>query len=215
MTNEIAAAVVIVVLLVVIWNWRKKVLEQATPAVRQAILKQADSVTLQRADSPQWRQAAAIEGMANELAGEGFSDAGTFTVDKMPGVLVRILVNPGANVSANLYDHPQGGAWAELVTRYEDGSAATATTLPDKGVPRPMWLKTMRLPGATAAQLYRELVQGRPAGAMRPAMAANAAQEFEQGYLSYMVWLKNRDLSGADVMRMVQKALAAKRNESR
>jgi hypothetical protein len=212
MTNLIAGLVVIVILLIVVWNWRKKLLEQATPAVRQAVLKQADSITLARTESPQWRQAAAIEGMTNELAGQGFSDAGTFTVDKMPGVLVRILVNPGANVSANLYDHPQGGTWAELVTRYEDGSAATATGLPSKGVPRPDWLKTMRFPGASATQLYRELVQGRPSGAMKPAMAANAAQEFEQGYLSYMVWLKNRDLSSADVLRMVQGAMAAKKN---
>lgn len=205
MTYLLVAVAVVAVLAAFFWKVRVKVVSQATPAVRQAILQQPDTVTLTRSDSPQWRNIAMIEGLANELAGAGFAEVGTFSVDKMPGVLLRMMLNSGANVVANLYDHPKGGTWAELVTRYEDGSWATATALPDKGVPRPDWIKTFRHPGASAAQLYRELIQQRPAGAMKLITSANAAADFEQGYLSYMTWLKNRDLSSVDVLRMVQK----------
>lgn len=205
MTYLLVAIGVIAALAIFFWKVRVKAVSQATPAVRQAIFKQPDTVTLTHSDSPQWRNVAMIEGLANELAGAGFIEVGTFRVDKMPGVLLRMMVNSGANVVANLYDHPKGGIWAELVTRYEDGSWATATTLPDKGVPRPDWIKTFRHPGASAAQLYRELVQQRPAGAMKVITAANAPADFEQGYLSYMTWLKNRDMTSTDVLSMVQK----------
>lgn len=209
MTYVLIAIAVVAVLAIFFWKVRVRVVSQATPAVRQAILQQPDTVTLTRCESPQWRNVAMIEGLANELAGDGFTEVGTFSVDKMPGVLLRMMVHSGANVVANLYDHPKGGIWTELVTRYEDGSWATATTLPDKGVPRPGWIRTFRHPGASAGQLYRELVQQRPAGAMKVITAANGAADFEQGYLSYMTWLKNRDLSSVDVLRMVQKRSAS------
>ena len=184
---------------------RNSLVVKVTPVVQRAILKQAEWIKLVPVKEPQWSDPGKIEAMTGELAVEGFTAAGDYSVDEL-AVLLRLMVNTSDGVTANIHDHPKGGIWAELVTRYEDGSSATATTLPDKGVPRPEWLKTLRLPGASPAQLCRELVRTRPQGPVRTVTAADAAHEFAQTYFTYMAWLKNRQLSADDVLKMVEKA---------
>ncbi len=207
--NPITTAGILLGLVVLILVMRRMVAAKAAPAVRQAVLKQPDSVTLARAANPPWRNLAAVEGMTSALMQVGFVDAGTYTVDAMPGVIVRILVKADESVSANLYDHPKREPWAELVTRYADGSSATATSLPDLGVPRPDWIHTIRHPGAGPVDLYRDLVRQRPAGAMKQISPASAEQDFETGYVSYMTWLKNKQLSPAEIVAMVARRKAA------
>lgn len=202
-------AVVLLAVAVLLIIVRSSLSSRLQPAVTKAVQIQPDSITLTAVLAPPWRNLPAIEGMTNALMGVGFVDAGTHTVDKMPGVYVRILVKGDECVSANLYDHPKREPWAELVTRYADGSSATATGLPDLGVPRPEWIRTFRLPGRSAVDLYRELVKQRPAGVMKPASPANAVQEFETGYVCYMTWLKNRELSSSEILAMVAKRHAA------
>ncbi|MCX5787736.1 MAG: hypothetical protein NTX64_04385 [Elusimicrobia bacterium] len=194
-----------VVLLAAVLYLRKALVVKVTPVVQGAILKQNESITLVLVKDAQWSDPERINRMTRELAAEGLAVAGDYSVDEL-AVLLRLMVNTANGVTANIHDHPKGGIWAELVTRYEDGSSATATTLPDKGVPRPEWLKTLRLPGASPAQLYRELLRTRPHGPVKIVALGDAAHEFEQTYFTYMAWLKNRQLSAAEVLMMVEKA---------
>lgn len=184
---------------------QRELLRSVLPEIQAAFQRQPDRLRLQRVEKPEWKRAQTIEEMTRALAGEGFEDAGTFSVDAMPGVQVRLLAKPEDLMMACVYEHPRVGAWAELVTRYEDGSAATATTLPDMGVPRPPWLKSFRFPDASAAELARRLASERPAGAMKRVSAADAPGEFERGYAEHMAWMKNRSLDLNDVRRMAER----------
>lgn len=171
----------------------------------QAIAKQADFITLQRTGVPQWRNPAAIEEWTKPLLAGGFEDAGVFTVDKMPGVKVNILVKPEDYVMANVYEHPQAGTWIELVTHYDNGDSATLTTMKNLGMTRPAWLSSIFAEKAPAMDLVRRLMTERRKGTMIAISQERAPRKFEEGYAKYMLWKKNTGLSAEEVAEQVKR----------
>ena len=97
---------------------------------KRALTKLPEFVHLSRVESPAWTNAELVRQQAEPLLRCGFQDAGVYSVDRMPGVLIRMMCQPQAGVAAHIYDHPRAGSWIEMVTRYHDGSSHAVTTLP-------------------------------------------------------------------------------------
>lgn len=170
---------------------------------KRAVEAQPDQITLEHLADPSWQDAAVGE-IISSLWAAGFTDVGGYAVDKMPGVKVHILVKPEDCVAAHVYEHPEAGIWIELVTRYQDGTSTTLTTLPASGQNQPSWLKTIRAGHAPAGELVRQLIHDRPARAMKPVSAEQAPQDFEEGYVRYVLWRKATPMTADEVAPTVR-----------
>ncbi|MGO9209848.1 MAG: hypothetical protein ACLPXM_18545 [Terriglobales bacterium] len=172
---------------------------------KKAVAAQPDRITLGLISSPDW-QDASVGQIISSLCAAGFIDAGAYSVDKMPGVKVAILVKPEDCVTAHVYEHPKAGIWIELATRYEDGTSTTLTTLPSTGQSQPAWLTTIRAGKAPAADLVRQFIEDRRwrSGVMKPVSAEQAPQEFEEGFARYMSWRKTTPMTADEVAPTVR-----------
>ena len=129
---------------------------------RRALARVPEQIALSRVTSPAWKNGAAVEQQAGPLLRAGFSDVGTYSVDKMPGVLIRVLHHPQTYVATHIYDHPRVGSWVEFVTRYTDGSSHSLTTLPPTGLHNPTWVRMIRADkSAPTDQLYQQFLRER------------------------------------------------------
>jgi hypothetical protein len=181
---------------------------------KKAIDAQPDFVNLARDEFPTWNNAAGIDQLKNPLLAAGFEYVGTFKVDKMPGVKLAILVKPNDYITAHIYEHPKAGIWIELVTRYQDGSTHSLTTLPATGIQPPPFVQTIRAAKAPAGDLVRQLISGRHAGDMKRVAASDAVNEFEQNYAKYILWQKNKGMTTAEMAQMVQNWASKRASET-
>lgn len=141
-----------------------------------------DFISLVHAREPRWRNARAIALADHELNAAGFAEAGTYLVHQMPELTVGLYALPNECVYAVLYDHPTSGFWAELVTRYHDGSLANFTTLEPMDVEVPEGSLYVAAPGYSVAELWQRMKSERPVKPMRECSSATAAKDFERGY---------------------------------
>ncbi|MFZ3213509.1 MAG: hypothetical protein WA188_18550 [Terriglobales bacterium] len=172
---------------------------------RKAVEAQPDRIALSRIPSPEWRDPS-VGQIVSALRASGFTDAGAYSVDKMPGVQVAILAKPEDYVAAHVYEHSKAGIWIELVTRYQDGTSTTLTTLPSTGQNQPAWLTTIRAGKAPAGDLVRQFIEDRRwrSGVMKPISAQQAPREFEEGYAKYASWRKATPMTADEVAPTVR-----------
>jgi hypothetical protein len=182
---------------------------------KDALAKIPGQITLSRVNTPQWKDAAAIQQQASPLVRAGFGDLGTYSVDVMPGVLVRILFQPQTYVAAHITEHPRAGNWLELATRYSDGGSDFLTTLPDQGIDPPPFVRTARADRSTPTDsLYQMHLQQRKPQGIKAVNQNDAAHEFEEAYMRYMVWKNNKGLKPEEVARVVQRWAQAKQQSA-
>ena len=181
---------------------------------KKAIDAQPDFVNLARNEFPQFTNPGGIDELKNPLLASGFDYVGTFNVDKMAGVKIAMLAKPDDYVTAYIYEHPKAGIWIELVTRYQDGTCQTVSTLPSTGIQPPPWVKTVRAAKAPAMDLVRQLTFVRRSGDMKKIAADNAVREFEEGYAKSIVWQKNNGLTPEEVATVVRDWAANKEIQS-
>lgn len=180
----------------------------------KAIQAQPDWINLSRVSFPQWTDASGVQGMVRPLLAAGFVSAGIYTPDKMPGVLIDILVKPTDFLAAHVYDHPKAGSWIEIVTLYEDGSSATITTMAATGLALPPFVTNIRAEKTPTDQLAQQLVRERKQGAMKEVTAANVVREFEENYAKYMLWRKNTKVTPQELTKIVTDWSKRKAGES-
>jgi hypothetical protein len=213
--------IILLVVLLVVWKlFGKKILASgltrsvAHDAMQRignaAAPKQPDWITLSRVSEPGWKNPAAASDLIKPLLANGFTDAGAYTVDKMPAVKLAILVKPDDYITAHVYEHLKAGTWIELVTRYQDGNCHTISTLPSSGIQLPPWVKTIRAAKAPAMDLVRQLKFGRRSGELKRIETGEAVREFEEGYAKAIVWQKNNSLTPEEVATVVRDWAAKK-----
>ena len=156
----------------------------------QALTSQPDRINLVRATEPVWRHEQARESSARQLAGAGFENGGTFVVREMPELTLGLYANSAENAYAVVYDHPRSGFWAEFVTRYEDGSIATFTTLEPIEVDVPAGSIHVAAPELSLRDLWKRTLAERPKRAMKPCNPFTAAPDFEKGYADSVAYHK-------------------------
>lgn len=170
-----------------------------------ALAKVPDQVRLERVNAPQWKDAVSIQHQAAALVRAGFNDIGTYSVDKMPGTLMRILFQPQTYVAAHITEHPKAGNWIELATRYNDGSSDFMTTLPDQGITPPPFVRTHRAAkGIASDSLYQQHLQQRKSSGIKPVSQNDVIHQFEAAYMRYMIWKNDTGLTPEEVAHRVQ-----------
>lgn len=178
---------------------------------KHALAKVPEQIQLVRATSPIWTDEAAMQQQASPLVRAGFNDLGTYTVDKMPGALVRMLFQPQTYVSAQVCEHPKAGGWTEFATRYGDGSSDFLTTMPDQGIVPPPFVRTHRAARGTATDsLYQQHLQQRKSTGIKPVSQNDVVHEFEDAYMRYMIWKNNKGLKPEEVAQVALKWAKAK-----
>ena len=171
-----------------------------------AMAKVPDQIQLSRVGMPQWKDESAIQQQATPLVRAGFNDLGTYSVDKMPGVLIRVLFQPQTYVAAHITEHPKAGNWIEFATRYVDGGSDFLTTLPDQGITPPPFVRNTRAAkGTPTDSLYQQHLQQRKSKGIKPVAPSQVIHEFEDAYLAYMIWKNNKGLTPEEVALQVQK----------
>ena len=158
----------------------------------QALAEPPDTISLVRAREPDWRNPRAHALADRELALAGFAPAGEYVVHGMPELTVALYALPAEHTYAVLYDHPRSGFWAELVTRYEDGTLANYTTLEPVDVDAPEGSVFVAAPGVPLGTLWKRMRSERPQRAMRPCSRAEAARDFELGYAESVAFHRRR-----------------------
>jgi hypothetical protein len=211
----IATLVVLLLLAPMIWRVAKRigallflraVVRGALSDVgKKAVEKQPDTIHLEPLSDPQWKDRAAMEGMAQPLRSKGFSDCGVFMVDKMPGVKLWVLFQEQTWVAAHLHEHPKAGVWPELVTRYTNGASHGITTMPATGIKMPSWITMIRSPQAPSDQLYERLLKERNPNGIERVSRADVVRAFEEAYSRYMIAMKNEGISPEEVAAVMKK----------
>jgi hypothetical protein len=156
----------------------------------QALTEQPDHIDLVRVAQPRWRHPQPREAADRVLTGVGFAEAGVYVVRETPELTLALYAHPAESAYAVCYDHPRSGFWAEFVTRYEDGTLATFTTLEPIAVDVPPGSLHVAAPKLGFGDLWKKLLAERPKKAMRPCDRAHAARDFEQGYAESVAYHK-------------------------
>jgi hypothetical protein len=177
----------------------------------KALANVPEQIQLARVATPRWKDEATMQEQALPVVQSGFNDLGTFSVDKMPGVLVRLLFQPQTYVAAHIFEHPKAGSWIELATRYADGGSDFLCTLPDQGIEPPPFARTIRAAKGTPTDcLYQQhLNQRKPSGIKRVSQN-EVVHEFEDAYLRYMIWKTNKGLKAEEVAKVALRWAKAK-----
>ena len=182
---------------------------------QDALAKVPEQIQLSPAEEAPWKDAAAIQQQASPLVRAGFDDLGTYHVDKMPGVLVRILFQPQTYVAAHITEHPKAGNWIEFATRYSDGGSDFLTTLPDQGIAPPSFVRTARADkGTSTDSLYQQHLRQRKSSGIKPVSQNDVAHEFEDAYMRYMIWKNNKGLKPEEVAKVALKWAKAKQHSA-
>jgi len=178
---------------------------------QSAMAKVPEQIQFTRSAAPQWKDEPAMQRSATPLLQAGFSDLGTYSVDKMPGVLIRILFQPATRVSAQICEHPRTGGWTEFATRYTDASSDYLTTMPDQGITPPTFVRTIRADKNTPSdRLYQQHLAQRKSSGIKPIAASEAVHEMEDAYMRYMVWKNNKGLTPEEVAHATMRWAKAK-----
>jgi hypothetical protein len=157
-----------------------------------ALTEQPDHIYLLRVAEPKWRHDDPRQLAETQLASAGFVEAGVFVVREMPELTLGLHAHVAERAYAILYDHPRSGFWSEFVTRYEDGSLATYTTLEPAEVDMPEGSVHVSEPQLSLTLLWKRMLAERPKKPMLECVRARAAQDFEKGYAESVAHHKRR-----------------------
>ncbi len=167
---------------------------------KRALARVPQQVALQKTEFPKWTDEAAVEQQAAPLRKEGFNDLGVYTVSTVSGVMIRIMAQPKTYVAAHIYDHPTSGSWTEFVTRYNDGSSHSLSTLPPTGMDHPDWFQKIQADTNTPTdQLYRQFLTQREWHGIKPVAPDDTIREFEENYAKLAAWRQQRGITPQEV----------------
>ena len=188
---------------------RTALIKAAEDVGQRALTQQADRIHLSKRGPQTWTRPDEAGALALPLLENGFTDVGTYAVDELPGVLVRLLTDERNGMLGVVYEHPRTPHWVELVTRYADGSVATFTTMRPTGLSARPRHKTLHAPGYDAGGLLHRALGERPAGPFAPVSPATAVQQFEDSYADYIAWRKRQGISAREVVQVATRKRAA------
>ncbi|MFY9561566.1 MAG: hypothetical protein WAQ52_15135 [Terriglobales bacterium] len=178
---------------------------------KRAVTKLPEYISLSRVESPAWTNQELVRQQAEPLLRRGFQDAGVYSVDKMPGVYIRMLCQPQAGVAAHIYDHPRSGSWIEMVTRYDDGSTHAVSTLPPTGMKHPEWFRKIQADKTIPAnKIYERFLPQRQQHGIKLVATNDVVREFEEVYHRLALWRQETGISAQEVAHVAVKWMKEK-----
>jgi hypothetical protein len=175
---------------------------------RRALAKQPDQIRLTNASSSAWKKPDLAVGLTRSLVTMSFEDAGAYTVPEMPGLVLRLLVQPKECLMGIVYEHPKAGTWLELVTRYADGTSASFSSMRPTGLNPPPGHMIVNAPGASPENLHARSLQERPKGVMKPVSRFHVVRMFEEGYAESIAARKKMGVSVSEVAAVASRKAA-------
>lgn len=161
-------------------------------------------ITLCPEPEPEWEHAADVDGPAQQLLAAGFTDAGQFSVNEIPGLYLRAFAHQGESVWAVVYDHAAAGVWTDIVIRYEDDTALTVGNPPTGGqMVSPPWSTMILDSRADAAALFQKALQAAEDKPRQPVSADTFVEVFTRAYAREMDWRNLRGGASEEEIRRV------------
>lgn len=178
---------------------------------KRALTRVPQQVSLVRTEFPTWTHGSEVEQQAAPLRSQAFKDLGVYSVNTIPGVFIRMMAHPQTYVAAHIYDHPKSGSWTELVTRYNDGSSHSLSTLPTTGMDHPEWFRKIQADKNTPNdQLYRQFLTQREWHGIKSVAPEDSIREFEENYAKLAAWRQERGITPKEVAHVALKWLDKK-----
>lgn len=174
-------------------------------AANRVLQAQPDAIHLKALDTPPWKDKAGAEELRRSLEDLGFSAAGAYGIDIMPGVPLLFMVNEAEAAAACIMEHPATGVWLDVFSAYPGGRGVTVSSGRDPGLParmrRPGDIMEYR-PGADASALYNRLLALR--GPEKPVTltAGNIAARFEEVWAEAMDWRKQHEFTPEEALAL-------------
>ncbi|MFO0953935.1 MAG: hypothetical protein U0835_22815 [Isosphaeraceae bacterium] len=181
-------------------------IEESAAELAKAGAPSPARIHLRRLAAPDWADPEAVEAQSGPLPELGFSHAGDYQIEEVPGLSLAGWVNAKTGVFAVVYEHPQAGVWTDVVTRYVDGTRITyANTLQGSGVEHSPGHDVQRFDGIGVKDLYEKHLAARPDKPIVPPSADEFVARFEKAYADEMDWRNSR--GGATEQEIRQIAL--------
>lgn len=208
----VAIASLVVVFVVVVFVVGRIVVRLAMRAAARKLLTSVGAKALERlpdrisvtaAPNHSWSSSTA-DSYARDLLDLGFEDAGTFAVDQLDGVYVRLLAHETERIAAAVYEHPKTGVWFDLFKHYADGRSVTHTTTRSRGLERRPGTRVEHEPGATPARLFERIRAEHDEGELLAMTTANVAERFSDACTRDCEWRKHKGISTAEVARVAR-----------
>jgi hypothetical protein len=172
----------------------------------RAVAKQPDLIHLTPKPGHPWTNGSAVDALAAPLPSLGFSEAGTYGIQEMTGLFLRLLVQSDQRIAACIYEHPKAGTWVDFFSHYKDGTGVTYTTARPTGLDQRPGAQTVHAPGVGSEALYQQMLRERPAGELEEMTPANVVERFVEAYTRATAWRKNKGVSAEEVARHIQQA---------
>jgi hypothetical protein len=169
----------------------------------RALARQPDFIHLVPKPGYQWKKPDVMQKLVEPLHNRGFVDVEIYAIPELPGVTVQFLLNSATDVYACVYEHDKTGNWAELVSRYQDGTGATFTMLPDRGFQQRPQNFLVHAPGTEIGALYDRMIVERPQRPMIQLTPANLAPQFEKVWAEQIAWRKRRGAKPEEVAKII------------
>lgn len=166
---------------------------------KRALDRQPDLIRLTPRSDMKWKDAAKLQALEGPLKACGFDEVGTYDIEQLRGVVVRLLVNPRENAAAAVYEHPKAEMWLDLFTHYLDGTTFTITSTKEHGLEKRTGCVSIHAPGVNSGTMYRRLIKERPKDGIKLMTAGSVCSAFEEAYAMDMSWRKNKGLSVREV----------------
>jgi len=127
--------------------------------------------------------------LAEPLPGLGYREIGFFDVTPLEGWRIQAWVHGERGTNAVVYQQPELGVWADVLTRFEDGTSLTYTDSPRAGKlrQRPGY-ENVSFPGQGTAELDAKMLADRPPRPTRRLTPADFPGDFERAYADEMRW---------------------------
>jgi hypothetical protein len=178
---------------------------------KRALTKLPEYVSLSRVESPDWTNEELVRQQAEPLLACAFQDAGVYSVNKMPGVLIRMMCQPQSGVAAHIYDHPRSGSWIEMVTRYNDGSTHAVSTLAPNGMKHPEWFRKIQADKTIPTnKIYERFLPQRQQHGIKLVATNDVVRAFEEDYHKLALWRQEAGISPQEVARVAVKWMKEK-----
>lgn len=163
-----------------------------------------ETIHLQMLERFDWVDATRVEELAGQLTRLGFIEAGTYGIQEMPAVHLRLFANQKERLGAALYERAKVHVWMDLYSGYESGEGFTVTTLQDRGLRKRPGFVTLYDPLADAPKLLEIILRERPGEGLVAITKDNIARLFEETYARQMAWRKKAGISGEEVLNVMK-----------
>lgn len=132
----------------------------------------------------------------------GFYVAGPLVAEEGPGVVVYTTADPAREVCGTVMSAPDGNAYVDFVSLYEDGTSITHSSLPDQGFEQPTQRPSIRALGVSPAELLRRHLAERPDGARLAVQLADVPSHIKRTTEEVYFWRAlRRGLTDAELQR--------------